>query len=88
MIGMVIETGPKLYMVHSQPRRSQTQFLFKSFVINVLQFQFFLQSLHWILFNCGVTIEPCLKFYAVPSQSQCITLRSRSQTMNFFVCKT
>ena len=44
-----------------------------------------LQSLQWILFRCGVTIEPCLKFYAVPSQSQCMTLRSRSQTLNFFV---
>ena len=37
------------------------------------------------IFNCGMTIEPCLKFYAVPSQSQCMTSRSRSQTLNFFV---
>ena len=44
-----------------------------------------LQSLQWILFSCGVMIEPCLKFYAVPSQSQCMTLRSRSQTLNFLV---
>ena len=36
----------------------------------------FLQSLQWILFSCGVTIEPCLKFYTVPSQSQFMTLRS------------
>ena len=48
-------------------------------------FSFFLQSLQWTLFNCGMTIEPCLKFYAVPSQSQCMILRSRSQTLNFFV---
>ena len=61
-----------------------SEFLYKSFVINVLQFQFFLQSLQWILFICGMMIEPCLKFYAVPSQSQCMTLRSRSQTE--FVC--
>ena len=48
-------------------------------------FSFFLQSLQWILFNYGVTIEPCLKFYAVPSQSQCMTLSSRSEILNVFV---
>ena len=86
MFGMVIETGPKFYMVPLPTQKvTDSEFLYKSFVINVLQFQFFLQSLQWILFNCGVTIEPCLKFYAVPSQSQCITLRSRSQTLNLFV---
>ena len=47
-----------------------------------------MQSLQWILFNCGDTIEPCLKFYAVPSQSQCMTLRSKSQTLNFFCVKS
>ena len=46
---------------------------------------FFFQRLQSILFICGVTIEPCLKFYAVPSQSQCKTLRSRSQTLIFCV---
>ena len=81
MFGMVIETGPKFYMVPD----SDSEFLYKSFVINVLQFQFFLQSLQWILFSRGMMIEPCLKFYAVPSQSQCMTLRSGSQTLNFFV---
>ena len=89
MFGMVTETGPKLYMV---PVPTQTvtdsEFLYKSFVIHVLQFQFFLESLQWILFNCGLTIEPCLKFYAVPSQSQCMTLRSRSQTLNSFCVKS
>ena len=40
-----------------------------------------------LVFNCGVTIEPCLKFYTEPSQSQCMTLRSRSQTLNFFCVK-
>ena len=87
MFGMVIETGPKFYMVPFPIQKvTDSEFLYKSFVINVSQFQFFfLQSLQWILFNCGVTIEPCLKFYAVPSQSQCMTLRSRSQTLNFFV---
>ena len=44
-----------------------------------------LKSLQWILFICGVTIEPCLQFYAAPSQSQCMTLKSRSQTLNCFV---
>ena len=79
MFCMVIETGPKLYMVPVPTQKvTDSEFLYKSFVIHVLQFQFFLQSLQWILFNCGMTIEPCLKFYAVPSQS-------RSQTLNFFV---
>ena len=86
MFGMVIETGPKFYMVPFPTQVTDSEFLYKSFVINVLQFQFFfLQNLQWILFSCGMTIEPCLKFYAVPSQSQCMTLRSRSQTLNFFV---
>ena len=79
MFGMVIETGPKFYRVPFPTQKvPDSEFLYKSFVINVLQFQFFLQSLQWILCNCGVMIEPCLKFYAVPSQSQCLTLRSRS----------
>ena len=87
MFGMVIETGPKFYMVSFPTQKvTDSEFLYKSFVINVLQFQFFfLQSLQWILFHCGVTIEPCLKFHAVPSQSQCMTLRSSSKTLNFFV---
>ena len=86
MFGMVIETGPNFYMVPLLTQKvTDSEFLYKSFVINVLHFQFSLQSLQWILFSCGVTIEPCLKFYAVPSQSQCMTLRPRSQTLNFFV---
>ena len=86
MFGMVIVTCPKFYMVPFPTHKvTNSEFLCKSFVINVLQFQFFLQSLQWILFSCGIMIEPCLKFYAVPSHSQCMTLRSRSQTLNFFV---
>ena len=92
MFGMVIETGPRFNMVPFPTQKvTDSEFLYKSFVINVLQFQFFfffLQSLQCILFNCGVTIEPCLKFYAVPSQSQCMTLRSRSQTLIFFCVKS
>ena len=85
MFGMVIETGPKFYMVPFPTQKvTDSEFLYKSFVINVLQFQFFfLQRLQWILFSCGVTIEPYLKFYAVPSQSQCMALRSSSKTLNF-----
>ena len=42
MFGMVIETGPKFYMVPSQTQKvTDSEFLYKSFVINVLQFQFF-----------------------------------------------
>ena len=54
-------------MVKAKYSNSDSEFLYKGFVINVLQFHFFLQSLQWILFNCGVAIKPSLKFYAVPS---------------------
>ena len=58
MFGMVIETGPKFYMVPFPTQKvTDSEFLYKSFVINILQFQFFLQSLQWILF---MTIEPSL----------------------------
>ena len=43
MFGMVIETGPKFYMVPF-PTQKVTDFLYKSFVINVLQFQFFCKA--------------------------------------------
>ena len=86
MFGMVRDTDPKFYMVPFPTQKvTDSEFLYKCFVINVLQFHFFLQSLKWILFNCGMTKELCLKFYAVLSQSQCMTLGSRSQTLNFFV---
>ena len=85
MFGMVIEIGPKFYMVPFPTQKvTGSEFLYKSFVIMFYKFSY-LQSLQWILFNCGVTIEPCLKFYAVPSQSQCMTLRSSSETLNSFV---
>ena len=58
MFGMVIETGPKFYMVPFPTQKVRdSEFLYKSFVINVLQFQFFLQSLQWILL---MTIESSL----------------------------
>ena len=42
MFGMVIETGPKFYMVLFPTQKvTDSGFLYKSFVINVLQFQFF-----------------------------------------------
>ena len=42
MFGMVIETGPKFYMVPFPTQKViDSEFLYKSFVINVLQFQFF-----------------------------------------------
>ena len=42
MFGMVIETGPKFYMVSFPPQKvTDSEFLYKSFVVNVLQFQFF-----------------------------------------------
>ena len=41
MFGMVIETGPKFYMVPFPIQKiTNSEFLYKSFVINVLQFQF------------------------------------------------
>ena len=42
MFGMVIETGPKFYMVPFPTQKvTDSEFFSKSFVINVLQFQFF-----------------------------------------------
>ena len=42
MLGMMIETGPKLYMVPVPTQKvTDSEFLYKSFVIHVLQFQFF-----------------------------------------------
>ena len=42
MFGMAIETGPKFYMVPFPTQKvTDSEFLYKSFVINVLQFQFF-----------------------------------------------
>ena len=42
MFGMVIETGPKFYMVPFPTQKvTDSEFLYKSFVINILQFQFF-----------------------------------------------
>ena len=42
MFGMGIETGPKFYMVPFPNQKvTDSEFLYKSFVINVLQFQFF-----------------------------------------------
>ena len=82
MFGMVIETGPKFYMVPFPTQKvTDSEFLYK-FCDKCFTISGFFE---WILFSCGVTIEPCLKFYAVPFQSQCMTLRSRSQTLNFFV---
>ena len=58
MFGMVIETGPKFYMVPFPTQKvTDSEFLYKDFMINVLQFQFFFISLQWILF---MMIQPCL----------------------------
>ena len=42
MFAMVIKTGPKFYMVPFATQKvTDSEFLYKSFVIKVLQFQFF-----------------------------------------------
>ena len=42
MFGMVIESGPKFYMVPFPTQKvTDSELLYKGFVINVLQFQFF-----------------------------------------------
>ena len=74
-----------LYGTIPNPEGHRLRIFKKKFCDKCFTISFFLQSLQWILFSCGVTIEPCLKFYAVPSQSQCMTLKSRTQTLNFFV---
>ena len=45
MFGMVTETGPKFYMVPFPTQKAtDSEFLYKSFVINVLQFQYFCKA--------------------------------------------
>ena len=45
MFGMVIETGPKFYTVPCPTQKvTDSEFLYKSFEINVLQFQFFCKA--------------------------------------------
>ena len=71
MFGMVTETGPKFYMVPFPTQKvTDSEFLYKSFVINVLQFQFFAKP------SMGFIHDD--RAYAVPSQSHCTTLRSSS----------
>ena len=41
IFGMVVETGPKFYMVPFPTQVTDSEFLYKSFVINVLNFSFF-----------------------------------------------
>ena len=44
MFGMVIEIGPKFYVPFPILKATDSEFLYKSFVINVLQFQFFCKA--------------------------------------------
>ena len=45
MVGMVIEPDQKFYMVPFPTQKvTDSEFLYKSFVINVLQFQFFCKA--------------------------------------------
>ena len=45
MSGMVIESGPKLFMVPFPTQKvTDSEFLYNSSVINVLQFQFFCKA--------------------------------------------
>ena len=85
MFGMIIDAGPKFYVVRSPTpymtlrSRSRT----KNFCIAIFyNFSFYSQSRQWILFIYGVTIE-LLTFYTVPSPSQYMALRSGSQILNF-----
>ena len=82
MFGMVIETGPKFYMVPFPTQKlTDSEFLYKSFVINILQFQFFWQSLQWILF---MTIEPSLNILrsTVPIPAHVLKIK----LTDFFFC--
>ena len=86
MFGMVIETGPKFYMVTFPTQKvTDSEFLYKSFVINVLQFQFFFAKPSMDFIQLWRDDRALSKILCIPSQSQCMTLRSRSQTLNFFV---
>ena len=87
MFGMVIETGPKFYMVPFPTQKvTDSEFLYKSFVINVLQFHlffffFFLQSLQWILFSCGVTSKILCSAIPIPVHD----LKIKLKDFEFFV---
>ena len=51
MFGMVIETGPKFYLVPFPTQKvTDSELLYKSFVINILQFQFFFLLLFFFFF--------------------------------------
>ena len=85
MFGMVIETGLKSYMVplYMTQKVTDSEFFYKSFVINVLQFQFFLQSLQWILF---MTIEPSLNILGSTVPNPVHDLKIKLTSLIFFVC--
>ena len=57
MFGMVIETGPKFYIVPFPTQKvTDSEYLYKNFMINVYNFSFLIR-LQRILF---MTIQPCL----------------------------
>ena len=86
MFGMVIETGPNFYMVPFPTQKvTDLEFLYKSFVINVLQFHFFFAKLSMDFIQLWRDDRALSKILCSTIPFQCMTLRSRSQTLNFFV---
>ena len=90
IFGMMIDTGPKFYSVPSPPpcmtlrSRSRTLNFMLTFYVEVFRTSLFPNPL-MDLFMFGVMIDTGPKFYTVPSPPPYITLRSRSQTWNFYV---
>ena len=52
MFGILIETGPKFYMLPFPTQKvTDSEFLYKRFVMNVLQFQFFSKAFNGFYSN-------------------------------------
>ena len=82
MFGMMIDIYPKFYTVQSPPihdlKVKVMEFLYLCFPLKFLG----LNPVIWLMFVMIVTGP---KFNAVPSPLPYMTLRSRSQTKNFYL---
>ena len=87
MFGMVIETGSKFYMVFPTQKVTDSEFLYKSFVINVLQFQFFCKAFNGFnqLWRDDRALSKIL-CSSIPIPVHDLNLRS--QTLNFCCVKS
>ena len=84
MFGMVIETGPKFYVVPFPTQNvTDSEFLYKSFVMNVLQFHFFFAKPSMDFIQLWRDDRAWSKILCNTIPIPVHDLRSRSQTLNF-----